>query len=164
MKSASSVEDAAPGVWNCVGAQGATCSLGPDVPDAGEKWLIRKENKTLIQRPSPFAPSQVIEYNPSQCLDWLAVQTPRNKLAHSWVLQNMENWVERFLLAHNYPRVRTCKAGVGFLVSEKFDDDLTRASVFLFFGLFCFSDGLKTRRTIQSKNLNLFTHLTQLIT
>lgn len=54
-------------------------------------------------------PSQVIEYNPSQCLDWLAVQTPRNKLAHSWVLQNMENWVERFLLAHNYPRVRTCE-------------------------------------------------------
>lgn len=52
---------------------------------------------------------QVIEYNPSQCLDWLAVQTPRNKLAHSWVLQNMENWVERFLLAHNYPRVRTCR-------------------------------------------------------
>ena len=52
---------------------------------------------------------QVVEYNPSQCLDWLAVQTPRNKLAHSWVLQNMENWVERFLLAHNYPRVRTCK-------------------------------------------------------
>ncbi|PKU33604.1 ubiquitin carboxyl-terminal hydrolase 34 [Limosa lapponica baueri] len=51
---------------------------------------------------------EVIEYNPSQCLDWLAVQTPRNKLAHSWVLQNMENWVERFLLAHNYPRVRTC--------------------------------------------------------
>lgn len=55
------------------------------------------------------ASCQVIEYNPSQCLDWLAVQTPRNKLAHSWVLQNMENWVERFLLAHNYPRVRTCK-------------------------------------------------------
>lgn len=54
-------------------------------------------------------PPQVIEYNPSQCLDWLAVQTPRNKLAHSWVLQNMENWVERFLLAHNYPRVRTCE-------------------------------------------------------
>uniref|UniRef100_A0A3B5M3R9 Ubiquitin carboxyl-terminal hydrolase 34 n=1 Tax=Xiphophorus couchianus TaxID=32473 RepID=A0A3B5M3R9_9TELE len=52
---------------------------------------------------------EVIEYNPSQCLDWLAVQTPRNKLAHSWVLQNMENWVERFLLAHNYPRVRTCE-------------------------------------------------------
>ncbi|KAG7254197.1 hypothetical protein CRUP_026651, partial [Coryphaenoides rupestris] len=47
----------------------------------------------------------VVEYNPSQCLDWLAVQTPRNKLAHSWVLQNMENWVERFLLAHNYPRL-----------------------------------------------------------
>lgn len=58
------------------------------------------------------APCQVIEYNPSQCLDWLAVQTPRNKLAHSWVLQNMENWVERFLLAHNYPRVRTCKRQV----------------------------------------------------
>ncbi|CAL8351436.1 unnamed protein product, partial [Boreogadus saida] len=53
---------------------------------------------------------EVVEYNPSQCLDWLAVQTPRNKLAHSWVLQNMENWVERFLLAHNYPRVRTSAA------------------------------------------------------
>ncbi|XP_055079983.1 ubiquitin carboxyl-terminal hydrolase 34 isoform X2 [Periophthalmus magnuspinnatus] len=53
---------------------------------------------------------EVIEYNPSQCLDWLAVQTPRNKLAHSWVLQNMENWVERFLLAHNYPRVRASAA------------------------------------------------------
>ncbi|XP_018120315.1 ubiquitin carboxyl-terminal hydrolase 34 isoform X2 [Xenopus laevis] len=53
---------------------------------------------------------EVIEYNPSQCLDWLAVQTPRNKLAHNWVLQNMENWVERFLLAHNYPRVRTSAA------------------------------------------------------
>ncbi|XP_062912032.1 ubiquitin carboxyl-terminal hydrolase 34 isoform X4 [Mobula hypostoma] len=53
---------------------------------------------------------EVIEYNPSQCLDWLAMQTPRNKLAHSWVLQNMENWVERFLLAHNYPRVRTSAA------------------------------------------------------
>ncbi|XP_058880437.1 ubiquitin carboxyl-terminal hydrolase 34 isoform X1 [Acipenser ruthenus] len=53
---------------------------------------------------------EVIEYNPSQCLDWLAVQTPRNKLSHSWVLQNMENWVERFLLAHNYPRVRTSAA------------------------------------------------------
>ncbi|XP_037108825.1 ubiquitin carboxyl-terminal hydrolase 34 isoform X3 [Syngnathus acus] len=53
---------------------------------------------------------EVIEYNPSQCLDWLAGQTPRNKLAHSWVLQNMENWVERFLLAHNYPRVRTSAA------------------------------------------------------
>ncbi|MEQ2263856.1 Ubiquitin carboxyl-terminal hydrolase 34, partial [Xenotaenia resolanae] len=56
------------------------------------------------------ASQKVIEYNPSQCLDWLAVQTPRNKLAHSWVLQNMENWVERFLLAHNYPRVRTSAA------------------------------------------------------
>lgn len=57
----------------------------------------------------PLTSCQVIEYNPSQCLDWLAIQTPRNKLAHSWVLQNMENWVERFLLAHNYPRVRTCE-------------------------------------------------------
>lgn len=60
-------------------------------------------------------PRQVIEYNPSQCLDWLAVQTPRNKLAHSWVLQNMENWVERFLLVHNYPRVRTCKENANLL-------------------------------------------------
>lgn len=60
----------------------------------------------------------MIEYNPSQCLDWLAVQTPRNKLAHSWVLQNMENWVERFLLAHNYPRVRTCEDESAVFISE----------------------------------------------
>uniref|UniRef100_A0A1A8HWD2 Ubiquitin specific peptidase 34 n=1 Tax=Nothobranchius kuhntae TaxID=321403 RepID=A0A1A8HWD2_NOTKU len=71
----------------------------------------RPERMEPQQQAEDISPSQmVIEYNPSQCLDWLAVQTPRNKLAHSWVLQNMENWVERFLLAHNYPRVRTSAA------------------------------------------------------
>lgn len=68
----------------------------------------RKKRTLQTQVPDALLLFQVIEYNPSQCLDWLAGQTPRNKLAHSWVLQNMENWVERFLLAHNYPRVRTC--------------------------------------------------------
>lgn len=74
------------------------------------RWCPAGVSGTLPEASSHSASSpQVIEYNPSQCLDWLAVQTPRNKLAHSWVLQNMENWVERFLLAHNYPRVRTCE-------------------------------------------------------
>lgn len=79
----------------------------------------------------------MIEYNPSQCLDWLAVQTPRNKLAHSWVLQNMENWVERFLLAHNYPRVRTC------------EDEST---VFHFFHSDCFFPGEGVRGGVTTEH------------
>jgi hypothetical protein len=50
---------------------------------------------------------EVAEFCPQSALDWLAVQVPRNKLAHSWVLQSMETWVEHFLLAHNNQRVRS---------------------------------------------------------
>lgn len=46
------------------------------------------------------------EYCPQSALDWLAVQAPRNKIAHAWILQSAESWVEQFLLAHNNPRVR----------------------------------------------------------
>lgn len=46
------------------------------------------------------------EYCPQSALDWLAVQAPRNKIAHAWILQSAENWVEQFLLAHNNSRVR----------------------------------------------------------
>lgn len=46
------------------------------------------------------------EFCPQSALDWLAVQAPRNKIAHNWILQSAENWVEQFLLAHNNAKVR----------------------------------------------------------
>lgn len=49
------------------------------------------------------------EYCPQSALDWLAVQAPRNKIAHAWILQSAESWVEQFLLAHNNSRVRNGK-------------------------------------------------------
>jgi ubiquitin carboxyl-terminal hydrolase 34 len=49
---------------------------------------------------------QVAEFCPKQCLDWLCAQVTRNKVAHSWTLQNLEVWVETFLLAHSHIRVR----------------------------------------------------------
>ncbi|XP_070576482.1 ubiquitin carboxyl-terminal hydrolase 34-like isoform X2 [Ptychodera flava] len=53
---------------------------------------------------------EVAECSPQQCLDWLAAQTPRNRIAHTYVLQNIETWVEHFLIAHNNPRVRNSAA------------------------------------------------------
>ncbi|GAB6022101.1 hypothetical protein CHUAL_006244 [Chamberlinius hualienensis] len=53
---------------------------------------------------------EVAETCPHQCLEWLATQVPRNKLVHSWVLQNMESWVEPFLIAHGLQRVRNAAA------------------------------------------------------
>lgn len=50
------------------------------------------------------------EYCPQSALDWLAIQAPRNKIAHAWVLQSAESWVEQFLLAHNNSRVRNAAA------------------------------------------------------
>ncbi|XP_058454824.1 ubiquitin carboxyl-terminal hydrolase puf [Malaya genurostris] len=50
------------------------------------------------------------EYCPQSALDWLAVQAPRNKIAHTWILQSAERWVETFLLAHNNARVRNAAA------------------------------------------------------
>lgn len=49
------------------------------------------------------------EFCPQSALDWLAVQAPRNKIAHAWILQSAESWVEQFLLAHNNPKVRNGK-------------------------------------------------------
>lgn len=46
------------------------------------------------------------EFCPQSALDWLALQAPRNKIAHAWILQSAESWVEQFLLAHNNPKVR----------------------------------------------------------
>uniref|UniRef100_A0AAG5CQR3 ubiquitinyl hydrolase 1 n=1 Tax=Anopheles atroparvus TaxID=41427 RepID=A0AAG5CQR3_ANOAO len=50
------------------------------------------------------------EYCPQSALDWLAVQAPRNKIAHNWILQSAESWVETFLLAHSNARVRNAAA------------------------------------------------------
>lgn len=46
------------------------------------------------------------EYCPQSALDWLAFQAPKNKIAHAWILQSADNWVEQYLLAHNNSRVR----------------------------------------------------------
>ncbi|XP_078001097.1 ubiquitin carboxyl-terminal hydrolase 34-like isoform X2 [Glandiceps talaboti] len=53
---------------------------------------------------------EVAECSPQQCLDWLAAQTPRNRIAHTYVLQHLETWVEHFLIAFNNPRVRNSAA------------------------------------------------------
>ncbi|XP_037949040.1 ubiquitin carboxyl-terminal hydrolase puf isoform X2 [Teleopsis dalmanni] len=50
------------------------------------------------------------EYCPQSALDWLAFQAPKNKIAHAWILQSAENWMEQFLLAHNNSRVRNAAA------------------------------------------------------
>lgn len=49
------------------------------------------------------------EYCPQSALDWLAFQAPKNKIAHGWIIQTADTWVEQFLLAHNNVRVRNGK-------------------------------------------------------
>ena len=49
---------------------------------------------------------EVLEYCPFQCLEWLANQVIRNRMARNWTLQKMEAWVELYLMAHNNVRVR----------------------------------------------------------
>lgn len=46
------------------------------------------------------------EYCPQSALDWLAFQAPKNKIAHAWILQSADTWVEQYLLAHHNSRVR----------------------------------------------------------
>ncbi|KAL5285273.1 USP34 family protein [Megaselia abdita] len=53
---------------------------------------------------------EAAEYCPQSALDWLATQAPRNKVAHAWIFQSAENWVENFLMAHNNSRVRNAAA------------------------------------------------------
>ncbi|XP_030376197.1 ubiquitin carboxyl-terminal hydrolase puf [Scaptodrosophila lebanonensis] len=50
------------------------------------------------------------EYCPQSVLDWLSLQATKNKIAHSWILQSAESWVEQFLLAHDNTRVRNAAA------------------------------------------------------
>ncbi|XP_037090627.1 ubiquitin carboxyl-terminal hydrolase puf-like, partial [Pollicipes pollicipes] len=65
---------------------------------------------------------EVAEFCPQAVLEWLAGQVPRNKLAHSWVLQNLDNWCEHFLLAHGQFRVRASASLllVGLVPSSQF--------------------------------------------
>jgi hypothetical protein len=49
---------------------------------------------------------EAAEYCPQSALEWLAIQAPRNKIAHAWILQSAGNWVEQFLIAHHNIRVR----------------------------------------------------------
>ncbi|KAL4238015.1 Ubiquitin carboxyl-terminal hydrolase 34 [Mactra antiquata] len=44
--------------------------------------------------------------NPISCLEWMANQVTRNKLANHYMLNQMESWVEHYLLKHNNVRVR----------------------------------------------------------
>ena len=52
---------------------------------------------------------KVAEICPIPVLDWLAVQVSRNPLAHSLVLQNLDQWVEPYLMQSCNQRVRTGK-------------------------------------------------------
>ena len=45
-------------------------------------------------------------------LEWLTTHVTRNKMAHLWVLDQMELWVEPYLIAHNNARVRNCEQGL----------------------------------------------------
>ncbi|KAK3093520.1 hypothetical protein FSP39_016701 [Pinctada imbricata] len=47
---------------------------------------------------------------PQPCLEWMASQVTRNRLASQWVLTHMETWVEPYLLAHSNARVRNAAA------------------------------------------------------
>lgn len=49
------------------------------------------------------------EYCPQSALDWLAFQAPKNKIAHAWILQSADTWVEQYLMAHHNSRVRNGK-------------------------------------------------------
>ncbi|KAL5008333.1 hypothetical protein ScPMuIL_013914 [Solemya velum] len=49
---------------------------------------------------------------PQQCLEWMATQVTRIKLASGWVLSQMELWVETYLIAQNNVRVRNAAAGL----------------------------------------------------
>ncbi|XP_053405325.1 ubiquitin carboxyl-terminal hydrolase 34-like isoform X2 [Mercenaria mercenaria] len=44
--------------------------------------------------------------NPVACLDWMANQVTRNKLANHYMLNQMDSWVEHYLIKNNNARVR----------------------------------------------------------
>ncbi|XP_076442216.1 ubiquitin carboxyl-terminal hydrolase 34-like isoform X2 [Babylonia areolata] len=52
---------------------------------------------------------------PVSVLEWLTTHVTRNKIAHLWVLDQMDLWVEHYLISHNNVRVRN--AAVYLLIS-----------------------------------------------
>ncbi|XP_048585971.1 ubiquitin carboxyl-terminal hydrolase 34 isoform X2 [Nematostella vectensis] len=53
---------------------------------------------------------EAAEYNAILCIEWLTCIVPKNSMAHQWVLDNMEQWVEKYLIADNSPRIRNASA------------------------------------------------------
>ncbi|KAL9953976.1 hypothetical protein ACROYT_G041461 [Oculina patagonica] len=53
---------------------------------------------------------EAAEYNAALCIDWLTCMAPKNRMAHQWVLDNMDKWVEKYLIADNSLRIRNASA------------------------------------------------------
>lgn len=53
---------------------------------------------------------QLTKCCPQPCLEWMAAQVTRNRLASQWVLSQMDIWVEPYLLGNNNARVRSAAA------------------------------------------------------
>lgn len=47
---------------------------------------------------------------PHGALEWLGLAVTRSKLAHAWVLQGMDTWLQHFLIEHSNQRVRSAAA------------------------------------------------------
>ncbi|XP_057336925.1 ubiquitin carboxyl-terminal hydrolase puf [Microplitis mediator] len=47
---------------------------------------------------------------PHAALEWLALAVTRSKLAHTWVLQELDTWLQHFLIEHSNQRVRSAAA------------------------------------------------------
>ncbi|KAJ8674345.1 hypothetical protein QAD02_005607 [Eretmocerus hayati] len=53
---------------------------------------------------------EVARIAPHGALEWLALAVTRSKLAHAWVLQGLDNWLQHFLIEHSNQRVRSAAA------------------------------------------------------
>ena len=68
-----------------------------------EVFMIRTLFKCVM---NDVSLAQLAESCPLQCLEWLSQQAARNKVAHTWTLNTMDNWVEAYLIGYNNVRVR----------------------------------------------------------
>lgn len=66
---------------------------------------------------------------PHAAIEWLALQVPRSKIAHSWALRTADRWVEAQLLAAGAARVRAAAALllVALVPSQHFRQGYARA-------------------------------------
>ena len=53
---------------------------------------------------------EVARIAPHGALEWLALAVTRSKLAHAWVLQGLDTWLQHFLIEHSNQRVRSAAA------------------------------------------------------